>query len=73
MKNKREFKVIFKLYIDKISFLLFNLGININTVPVLDLRYKGSSNIIGNRSYSKIPKLFLKLVIYVLDFLEIIQ
>ena len=56
MKNKREFKVIFKLYIDKISFLLFNLGININTVPVLDLRYKGSSNIIGNRSYSKNPK-----------------
>ena len=56
IKNKREFKVIFKLYIDKISFLLFNLGININTVPVLDLRYKGSSNIIGNRSYSKNPK-----------------
>ena len=32
------------------------LGININTVPVLDLRYKGSSNIIGNRSFSKDPK-----------------
>ena len=33
------------------------MGININTVPVLDLRYKGSSNIIGDRSYSKNPKI----------------
>ena len=28
------------------------MGININTVPVLDLRYKNASNVIGNRSYS---------------------
>ena len=52
IKNKKEFKISYKLFIDKISYLLKNLGININTVPVLDLRYKGSSNIIGNRSFS---------------------
>ena len=56
VKNRREFNIIYKLFIDKISNLLLNLGINLNTVPVLDLRYKGSSNIIGNRSYSRNPK-----------------
>jgi len=37
------------------------LGININTVPVLDLRYKGSSNIIGDRSFSKDYKIVSKI------------
>ena len=57
IRNKREFNIIYKLFVDKISNLLLNLGINLNTVPVLDLRYKGSSNIIGNRSYSRNPKI----------------
>tara|TARA_Y100000741_G_scaffold166066_1_gene125611 strand:- start:85 stop:717 length:633 start_codon:yes stop_codon:yes gene_type:complete len=45
------------LFIDKISYILANLGININTLPVLDLSYKGSSNIIGDRSFSRNPKI----------------
>ena len=57
VKNKREFKIFFELFINKTSFLLSSLGININTVPVLDLRYKGSSNIIGDRAYSYDPKI----------------
>ena len=57
VKNKREFRIFFELFINKTSFLLSSLGININTVPVLDLRYKGSSNIIGNRAYSSDPKI----------------
>ena len=61
VKNKSEFNLIFKLFIDKTSQLLSNLGININTVPVLDLRYKGSSNIIGNRSFSNNPKIVSKI------------
>ena len=32
-----------------------------NTVPVLDLRVKGSSNVIGDRSYSKNPKIVSKI------------
>jgi len=53
--DRKKFNLMFNLFIDKTSFLLSNLGININTVPVLDLKHKGSSNIIGNRSYSRNP------------------
>ena len=34
---------------------------NINTSPVLDLRVKGASNIIGDRSFSKNPKIVSKI------------
>ena len=57
VKNRKKFNLIYKLFVDKTCYLLSSLGININTVPVLDLRYKGSSNIIGNRSYSSDPKI----------------
>ncbi len=57
VNNKREFNISYKLFIDKISYILANLGININTLPVLDLSYKGSSNIIGDRSFSRNPKI----------------
>ena len=52
-KDKMKLNIIYKLFIDKTSYLLKSIGVNINTVPVLDLRVKGSSNIIGNRSFSK--------------------
>ena len=57
LTNNYEFKIFYKLYIDKTAYLLKKLGININTVPVLDLRVKGSSNIIGDRAYSKNAKI----------------
>ena len=57
LEQKNNFKIIYKLFIDKTSYLLKLLGININTVPVLDLKIKGSSNIIGDRSFSKNPKI----------------
>ncbi len=60
-KDKQQFNLIYKLFIDKTSYLLSQLGININTVPVLDLNIKGSSNIIGNRSFSKNPKIVSKI------------
>ena len=41
----------------KTSYLLKSIGVNINTVPVLDLKIKGTSNIIGDRSFSKNPKI----------------
>jgi len=55
VKNKKLFNIIYKLFIDQTCHLLSQLGININTVPILDLRYKGSSNIIGDRSFSRDP------------------
>jgi beta-N-acetylhexosaminidase len=61
IKDKKKFNVIYKLFIDQTSYFLSLLGININTVPVLDLRYKGSSNIIGNRSFSHDPKIVSKI------------
>ena len=36
-------------------------GININTVPILDLRIKGSSKIISDRSFSNNPKIVNKI------------
>ena len=55
LKNKFKFEVFYKLFIDKTSNLLKQMGINLNSVPVLDLKIKGSNNIIGNRSYSNDP------------------
>ena len=57
VNNINEFKFYFKLFIDKTSYLLKSIGVNINTAPVLDLRVKGSSNIIGDRSFSNNPKI----------------
>ena len=53
LKDKMKFNIIYKLFVDKTSHLLKLIGVNINTVPVLDLRFKGASNIIGDRSFSK--------------------
>ena len=61
IKNKKEFNLIYKLFIDKTSYFLSSLGININTIPVLDLIHKGSSKIIGDRSYSKDPEIVSKI------------
>ena len=61
LKNRYEFNIFYKLFIDKTAFLLKQLGININSVPVLDLKIKGSSNVIGDRSYSKNPDIVSKI------------
>tara|TARA_Y100001958_G_C21096559_1_gene447967 strand:- start:3 stop:953 length:951 start_codon:yes stop_codon:yes gene_type:complete len=54
--NKKEFQSFFRLFIDQTSYLLKLIGININTVPVLDLRVKKTSNVIGDRSFSSDSK-----------------
>ena len=51
-KDRKKFNIYFDVYIKQLSYLLTLLGININTVPVLDLRRNSSHNIIGDRSYS---------------------
>ena len=55
-QDRKNFNISYKLFIDKTSYLLKLIGSNLNTVPVLDLRIKGTSNIIGNRSFSKNKK-----------------
>ena len=60
-KDKMKLNSIYKLFVDKTSYLLKAIGANINTVPVLDLRVKGASNIIGNRSFSNNKKTISKM------------
>ena len=67
IKNNKEFNFFYKLFIDKTSYLLRSMGININTSPVLDLRIKGSSNIIGDRSYSDKPYIVSKIGDFCID------
>ena len=55
IKDKRKFYSYYKVYINQISYLLNLLGININTVPVLDVRRSKSNEIIGSRAYSSNP------------------
>ena len=57
LKDKKKFFQYYKIFIDQTSFLLKSIGANINTLPVLDIRSKGSSSIIGDRSFSKNPKI----------------
>ena len=68
VRNFKEFLILYKLFIDKTSYLLNLIGVNINTIPVLDLRVKGSSNIIGDRSFSKDPKIVSKIGDYCIQF-----
>ena len=68
--NQKEFIFYYKLFIDKSSYLLKSIGVNINTSPVLDLRVKGTSNVIGDRSFSKDPKIVSKIGDYCIQFLH---
>tara|TARA_B110000259_G_scaffold184843_1_gene232711 strand:+ start:3030 stop:3977 length:948 start_codon:yes stop_codon:yes gene_type:complete len=60
-KDKQNFNLLYKSFIYKTSYLLKSIGVNINTLPVLDLRLKGSSNIIGDRSFSDNWKIVSKI------------
>ena len=60
-KDEMKLNIIYRLFIDKTSYLLKLIGVNINTVPVLDIRAKGSSNIIGDRSFSANKRIISKM------------
>ena len=70
IKNRKEFIFYYKLFVDKISYLLKSIGVNINTVPVLDLRFVGASNIIGDRSFSRNPKVVSKIGDYCIKYFK---
>ena len=55
--NKKIGASFYKIYIDSLSKVLINIGININTVPVLDLYKTKANKIIANRSYSENPSI----------------
>ena len=55
-KDRKIFNVKYNEFITETANHLKLIGVNLNTVPVLDLRSKGSSSIIGDRSFSHDPK-----------------
>lgn len=60
-KDKKKFQAYYQLFVDRTCHLLKNIGVNINTVPVLDLRYKDASSVIGDRSFSNDKKIVSRL------------
>ena len=52
---------IYKSYINNLCILLKGVGININTVPVLDVLRKKTNKIIGSRSFSNNPNIVKEL------------
>ena len=64
IKNKNRYKLYYNIYIKQTSYLLNKIGVNINTVPVLDVRRNNASKIIGDRSYSGNTKIVNDLGIF---------
>ena len=65
--NKKLFFICLKIYINSISSIFKNFGININTVPILDVKRKNTHKIIFKRSFSQDPKKVLKLGNFYVD------
>ena len=61
LNDKKTFYNYYIDFIKQTSFLLKSIGANINTLPILDLRLKGSSSIIGDRSFSYDSKIVSKI------------
>ncbi len=60
-KNPKKFNLYYKVYVDQISYVLNLIGVNVNTVPVLDLRRNFSNKIIGDRAFSNEKKIIDKI------------
>ena len=67
-KDKKIFLRHYKIYINTVCNILNYVGININTVPVLDVRRKKAHNFIGSRSFSENPIKVSKLGSLCIDF-----
>ena len=58
---------LYKNYLKSLCDNLNRLGININTIPVLDVNRKSTNKIIGNRSFSNITKIVKDLGLIAVD------
>ena len=56
-----KFYLYADVYVKQISYLLNTVGINLNTVPVLDIKRDLTHKVIGDRSYSKNSKTVSKI------------
>ncbi len=62
--NEKISLLIYRRYINSLTNFLKEVGININTVPVLDVLRKKTNKIIGKRSFSDDPKIVKKLGLF---------
>ena len=60
-KNRNFCVKIYKQYIYSLIKTLNNLGINVNTIPVLDILRNNTNKVIGTRSFSKNKKIVKEL------------
>ena len=61
---------IYKYYINSLCKILRELGININTIPVLDILRRNTNEIIGNRGFSDDKKIVRELGQLTIDYLH---
>jgi len=59
--NNKFFLRSYKIYVDTVCNILKDVGININTAPVLDVKRKQISNFIDDRSFSHDPYIVSKI------------
>ena len=67
-KNDKTFYLKFNKFLKINISILKHCGININTVPVLDLFNENKKSVIGNRAFSKNNKIVIKLSKYLINF-----
>jgi beta-N-acetylhexosaminidase len=59
--NDKSCIKIYKNYLNSLCKILKNIGININTIPVLDILRKNTTKVIGERSFSNKKEIVKKL------------
>tara|TARA_Y100000389_G_scaffold4196_1_gene3973 strand:- start:1564 stop:2508 length:945 start_codon:yes stop_codon:yes gene_type:complete len=57
LNNKKLCIILYKKYLDSLCKILKNIGLNINTIPVLDVLRSNTSSVIDDRSFSKNPEI----------------
>ena len=70
-KNKNFCLKLFRHYINSLSETLKILGININTIPVLDVLRDNTNRVIGIRSFSKDKKIVKQLGDFTIKYLHL--
>ena len=68
--NKKKGTLIYKYYLETISNILNDIGVNINTIPVMDLLQNSTHNIIQERAYSKKLNIVKSLGKFCISFLK---
>ena len=69
-KNNKNGKLIYKYYLETICNILNDLGININTIPVMDLLQNSTHQVIKSRAYSYQTKTIKTLGKFCVSFLK---